>query len=106
MTISYNDNLLPHKIKGEYTSTVEKKLLETETNKEIANLFIEVTSSGKEMRYVRLAKILKSLLSSKNLEGYSLLTLMCSRYHLLSELLEANRLLKCEKLYERLVNRL
>ena len=109
MTYSYNDNISPHKIKGDYISVVEQALLKTEENKDIANLFTSICSAGWEFRYVKLAQKIKegSALPKLQKEA-SLQTLrtMCTRYHLLSDLQRAIELLKSERAYSRLINRL
>jgi hypothetical protein len=109
MTYSYNDQIIPHKIKGEYVSTVEKALLESETNKEIANLFKDVCKTGTEFRHAQLAKRIKEfsklpkVVREQNIE---LLSTMCSRFHLFLELGKAQELLKSEREFSRLISQL
>lgn len=109
MTYSYNDNILPHKIRGEYISEVEKQLLRSEENKEVADLFRDICSSGPELRYARIAQKIKSLGnidSPSKMYQYQMLVKVCAKFRLIIDLTSAKRLLESEREYARVIKRI
>lgn len=104
--LSYNDHIGPKGISPGHMSEPELYALKNETREDVKKIFIDICSAGPQMRHLRLARVIDNAMKRADRYNHMLLIgEVVKKFRLGPELVQANRILRNEVAYRRMLGR-